>query len=44
MAVRHYSICRDLICLGFALCEGKKDYPARIGHSANLAVKWRDND
>jgi hypothetical protein len=44
MTVRYFSICDDLICLGFALCEAKKEWLARIGRSARVAMKWRNND
>jgi hypothetical protein len=39
-----FSIGRDLICLGFALCEGKKDGLVRIGRVASVAMKWRNNE
>jgi hypothetical protein len=39
-----FSIGRDLICLGFALCEGKKDDLVGIGRVASAAMKWRNDE
>jgi hypothetical protein len=39
-----FSIGRDLIGLGFALCELKKDGLVRIGRVASVAMKWRNHE